>query len=146
MFTVLEADGTDVSQLDFFKPGSCSSTIFTALLKRVQARTPASCLLYPVSLSADKGSFGPPVRDKGESKAAFKYRQQRSEADGSFAKLRYLTLAFTPDNFHSILVHTMEAAVKTDSRDIMGVKSTVEGLMYRLAVKEPSAFPEVFAA
>lgn len=146
MFAVLEADGIDIAKLDFSKPGSCASKIFTALLRRVQARIPTSCLLYPISLSLDTARTERLIQDKGESKAAFRYRQRRSEAEGSFAKLKFLTLAHTPDNFQSALIHTMEGAVKMDSRDVMDVKGAVEGLMYRLAVKEPSAFPEVFAA
>lgn len=56
-----------------------------------------------------------------------------------------LTLALTPENFSTALVHTMEANGAGKLKHAEQLKESVEVLMYRLAAKDPLAFPEVFS-
>lgn len=144
MYSLLKADGVNSDELDFLSPDQTGSTIYKALLKRVQSKAPHSSLLHaePVPLDTHPDFL---QKRHGESRKKFNKRKKRALEELPTPPLNLLTLALTVENFQTGLVRTMEDARAANGRDVEKVKETVEALMYRLAIKEPSAFPEVFS-
>ena len=144
MFTVLQTDGLGVDQLDFTKTQETASLIYKTVLKRVQTKAPESHLLHAEPVAVDT----PPSwlqKKPGEARKAFRRRKVRALSELPTAPQNLLTLAFTAENFQTGLVRAMGDSGVMKGKQEDRVKDAVETLLYRLAMKEPRAFPEVFS-
>jgi hypothetical protein len=144
MFAVLQADGLTFEALEPRKPSRCALFIFTRFLARVQANAPDSLLLR-----AKTTSLSSPLQMQAaganSNVGAFDLKGQL-DCEGSLTiPDRLLTLALTPENFYTALVLTIEASGAGKLQYEEKVKEAVEAVMYRLAIKDPLAFPEVFS-
>lgn len=117
-FNIFLVTGVDLKSINFNKPGQAAHIIYKALLRRVQAMVPDSHLLHPPSSSLDTSAT-------------------QSEVDSD----RCLTLAFTVENFQSVLTRVVQ---KANAEKEKNVEQIVEAFMYKLALKEPRAFPDIF--
>lgn len=116
MLEVLNADGVDLRKIGVEKPQYSASTIFRTVLKRVQMNAPDSNLLRADSMQLDS-----------------------APEDG-------LTLAFTPDNFETELIRAISGVDTKGDKEYDDAWNAIDVLLYKLALKEPKAFPEVFRA
>ncbi|KAK4541568.1 hypothetical protein LTR36_007865 [Oleoguttula mirabilis] len=145
---VLHAGQRPLPQLDFSKAAATAKVIFDSVLQRVRAKAPDSPLLHVEQIL--RPVVGAIPKNLGESKQAFRHRRKllrkRHEADPTPPE-SLLTLAFTAENFYTALVRKMRAVVDEalpKKVDDAKVEIAVETLLYRLALKEPRAFSEVF--
>ncbi|KAK3687001.1 hypothetical protein LTR37_019253 [Vermiconidia calcicola] len=144
LFTVLQTDGLGVDQLDFTKTQETASLIYKTVLKRVQTKAPESHLLHAEPVAVDT----PPSwlqKKPGEARKAFRRRKVRALSELPTAPQNLLTLAFTAENFQTGLVRAMGDSGVMKGKQDDRVKGAVETLLYRFAMKEPRAFPEVFS-
>ncbi|KAK3712575.1 hypothetical protein LTR37_009018 [Vermiconidia calcicola] len=144
LFTALQADGLDVDRLDFTKTQETASLIYKTVLKRVQIKASESHLLQAEPVSIDT----PPSwlqKKPGESRKAFRKRKERAMNDLPTAPQNLLTLAFTAENFQTGLVRVMGDSGVMKGKQDDRMRDAVEALLYRLATKEPRAFPEIFS-
>ena len=146
MFRVLEAEGMNINTMNFGKPGQCAVAISTILTYRVYARVPESRLLHEAPQASEPQPLPFVSKKVNETKKQYKKRKRdlAVEARDKFAALDYITLAFVPANLQHVLIREMEAVLGAKGKTIEDVKEVAESLMYRLATKEPRAFPEVF--
>lgn len=142
VFVVLETDGVDTEMLDFSKPGQCSRIIFSAMLDRVQATTPYSPILYEPTTWYEGQTAIQLSRVEGEARRDLLATRIAEELNYS----NCFTLALVPDNFQTGLVKIMQYAAAINAGNKQKIKDTVEGYMYRMALKEPKAFPEIFSS
>lgn len=147
MFAILAADGMDLRDVDFSRPAACASLIYNALVDRVTAAVPDSRLLYGLATPLDMEIV---QSLRKSSKDATAKASSRTRIKRVLKKLRnlqpvYLTLAFVLDNFQTALTRTIRIANFINDNDPVKVGATVEALMYRLALKDSKAFPEVFS-
>jgi hypothetical protein len=144
MFEVLEADGFAFEALDPSKPNRCARSIFISLLAHVQQHAPESALLR-----ATVAPLSSPAHIQKGRILSINDALIRSSKCGRDEVLaipdRLLTLAFAPENFYSALMYTMEAYAADPSKSEKQMKETLEALIYRLAIKDPVAFPRVFS-
>ena len=144
MFAVLQADGLTFEALEPRKPSKCALFLFTRFLAHVQANAPDSLLLRAEQTPVSSPSQTQATDANGSVGAsALKGRLDREGA--LTVPDRLLTLALTPENFYTALVLTIEGSGGGKVQYKEKVREAVEAVMYRLAIKDPLAFPEVFS-
>ena len=144
MFAVLQTSGLTFEEMEPNKPSKCALRIFTTFLAHVEANAPESLLLRaktteissPLQMQAADSSSTAEVSDLNG--------QVGGEATTAIPD-HLLTLALTPENFYATLVLTLEASGAGKLQYEEKVKEAVEAVIYRLAIKDPFAFPEVFS-
>lgn len=142
---VLKADEPSL-QLDFSQTAATAKAVFDCVLRRVRTRAADSPLLRAEPLAA--GAVPDVAKYVGEGKKAYNRRRKHVLANLPTPPECLLTLAFTTENFYTALVRRMSQVAdepeskNTDSRK---AEHAVEALLYRLTLKEPRAFAEVYA-
>ncbi|KAK5119171.1 hypothetical protein LTR85_007785 [Meristemomyces frigidus] len=145
---ILRTGQHPLPQLDFSKPAATAKIIFGYVLQRVRERASVSPLLRVEQ--ALRPSLSEIPKNPGETRKDFRQRKkmlhERNENSPTPPEC-LLTLASTTENFYTALVRKMHEVVngampkKADEGKIEGA---MEALLYRLALKEPRAFSEVF--
>ena len=139
MFAVLQTSGLTFEEIEPHKPDKCALRIFTTFLAHVEANAPDSLLLR-----AKATEISSPLQMQAVGGASDLTGQLGGEATTAIPD-RFFTLALTPENFYATLVLTLEASGAGRLQYEEKVKEAVEAVMYRVAIKDPFAFPEVFS-
>ena len=144
MFTILQSDGVIFQALEPSKPTVFARHIFMWLVTHVQKNAPDSILLRAVTTPLTS-----PVQLQNGRFLDICDKLNQGYQPGCDELIavpdHLLTLALIPENFQSALVYTMEAYAADPSKPNEQMKEAVEALMYRLAIKDPKAFPKAFS-
>ena len=141
MFAVLQADGLKFEALEPRKKSKCALFLFTRFLAHVQANASDSLLLR-----AQETPVSSPSQMQAADANGTSALKGQLDCEGSLTVPdRLLTLALTPETFYTALVLTIEGSGAGKVQYEEKVKEAVEAVMYRLAIKDPLSFPEVFS-